>query len=108
MLVEFVFDVREGEFGSPYRNLEFGEHPGKRANVVLVPVGEDDSPHALAIFDEIRDVGNDDVDAEKFGLGEHESAVDDDNIFAEADSHAVHTELAQAAQGNNLQFSSCH
>ena len=63
---------------------------------------------ALAVFDEIGNVGDDDVDAEQFGFGEHESGVDDDDVVAPADGHAVHTELAQAAEGDNLQFSSWH
>ena len=61
-----------------------------------------------AVLDEIGDVGNDDVDAEQFGLGEHEPGIDDDNVVAPADGHAVHTELAQAAEGDDVQFSSWH
>ena len=108
VLVEFVFDVGQRELGAPDGDLEFREHPGKRADVVFVAVGQDDSAHALAVFDEIGDVGDHDVDAEKFGFGEHESGVDDDDVVSPADGHAVHTELAQAPEGDNLQFSSWH
>ena len=76
--------------------------------MVFVAVGEDDAADALAIFDEIRNVGDYDVDAEKLGFREHESGVDDDDVVAPADGHAVHTELAQAAKGDNLQFSRWH
>jgi len=54
---------------TPDRDLELGEHPGESADVVFVAVGEDDAADALTIFDEIRNVGHDDVDAEKFGFG---------------------------------------
>ena len=108
VLVEFVFDVGERELGAPDGDVEFGEHPGQRADVVFVAVGEDDSANALAVFDEIRNVGDDDVDAEQFGFGEHESGVDDDDVVSPADGHAVHTELAEAPEGNDLQFSSWH
>ena len=108
VLVEFVFDVGECELRAPYRDVEFGEDPGERSDVVFVAVGEDDAPDALAVFGEIGNVGDDDVDAEEFGFGEHESGVDDDDVVTPADSHAIHTELAQAAQGDNLQFSSWH
>ena len=108
VLVEFVFDVSERELGAPDRDVKFGEHPGECADVVFVAVSEDDSANALAVFGEIRNVGNDDVDAEEFGFGEHESGVDDDDVVSPADGHAVHAEFAEAPEGNDLQFSGGH
>ena len=63
---------------------------------------------ALAVLDEIGDVGDDDVDAEQFGFGEHQSGIDDDDVVSPAHGHAVHAEFAEAAQGDDLQFSSWH
>ena len=80
VLVQFVFDVGERELGAPDGDFEFGKHPGQRADVVFVAVGEDDSANVLAVLDEIGDVGDDDIDAEKFGFGEHQSGVDDDDV----------------------------
>ena len=108
VLVELVFDVGERELGAPDGDVEFGEHPGQRADVVFVAVGEDDSANALAVFGEIGNVGDDDVDAEEFGFGEHESGIDDDDVVSPANGHAVHAELAEAAEGNDLQFSGGH
>ena len=108
MLVEFVFDVGQRELGAPDGHVEFGENPGQRADVVFVAVGEDDSANALAVFDEIGNVGDDDVDAQQFGFGEHQAGVDDDDVVAPAHGHAVHAELAQAAQRHDMQFSSWH
>ncbi len=108
VLVEFVFDVGERELGAPDGDFEFGEHPGERADVVFVAVREDDSAHALAVLDEIRNVGDNDVDAEQFGFGEHESGIDDENVVSPADGHAVHAEFAEASERDNLQFSSGH
>ena len=79
--------------------MKFGEHPGQRADVVFVAVSEDNSANMLPVFDEIRNVGDDDVDAEKFGFGEHQAGVDDDDVVSPADGHAVHAELAEAARG---------
>ena len=73
--------------------------------MVFVAVGEHDAAHVLAVLDEIGDVGDDDIDAEQFGFGEHEAGVDDDNVVAPANGHAVHAEFAEAAEGNDLQFS---
>ena len=108
VLVEFVFDVGERELGAPDGDFEFGEHPGKRADVIFVAVSQDDAANALAILDEIGDVGDNDVDAEKLGFGEHESGVDDENVVSPADGHAVHAEFAEAPEGDDLQFSSGH
>ena len=108
VLVEFVFDVGERELRAPYRNLEFRKHPGKRADVIFVAVGQDDAANPLAVLDEIGDVGNNDVDAEQFGFGEHESGVDDENVVSPANGHAVHAEFAEASERDNLQFSSGH
>ncbi len=108
VLVEFVFDVGERELGAPDRDVEFGENPGERADVVFVAVGEDDAANTLAVLGEIGNVGDDDVDAEEFGFGEHQSGVDDDDVISPAHGHAVHAELAKAAEGDDLQFSAGH
>ena len=108
VLVEFVFDVGERELGAPDGDVEFGEDPGQCADVIFVAVSEDDSANALAVLDEIGNVGNDDVDAEEFGFGEHESGVDDDDVVSPANGHAVHAEFAEAPEGNDLQFSGGH
>ena len=57
---------------------------------------------------QIGDVGDDDVDAEQFGFGEHQAGVDDDDVVAPANGHAVHSELAQAAEGYNMEFMRGH
>jgi hypothetical protein len=76
--------------------------------VIFVAVGQDDAANALAVLDEVGDVGDNDVDAKQFGFGEHESGVDDDDVVSPADRHAVHAEFAEAPQGDDLQFSSGH
>ncbi len=53
VFVELVFDIGERELSAPDGNVEFGENPGQRADVVLVTVREDDPAHTLAVFDKI-------------------------------------------------------
>ena len=105
MFVEFIFDVGERELGGPDGDIQFAENPGKRADVVFVAVGKHDAAHMLAIFEEVRDVGDDDVHAQQFGFGEHQAGVDNNDVVAVADGHAVHTELAHPAERNYMQFS---
>ena len=108
VFVELVFDVGQRELGAPDGNVQFAENPGQGADVVFVAVGEHDAAHMLAIFEQVRNVGDDDVDAQQLGFGEHQAGVDHDDVIAAADGHAVHTELAHPAQRNNMQFSCWH
>ena len=76
--------------------------------MVLVAVREDNAANPLPVLDEIRNVRDHNVDAEQFRLGEHEARVDHNNVVPPANRHAVHTELAEAPQGDYLQFSCWH
>ena len=108
VLFELAFDVGQGELGCVDGNLELAQNPGQAADVVLVAVGEDDGADMLPVFNEVGDVGDDDVDAEQLRLGEHEAGVDDDNVVFPAEGEAVHAEFAEAAEGNDFQFFRMH
>src|ERR1700681_5107672 len=108
VFVELIFYVSQRELGRPNRNIQFAENPRQSADVIFVAVRQDDAAHMFAIFEQIRNVGHDDVDAQQLGFGEHKSRVNHDDVIAEADGHAVHTELAHPAQRNNMQLSSWH
>ncbi len=105
MFIELIFDVGQRELGAPDGNVQFAENPRQGADVVLVAVCKDDAAHMLAILEQIRNVGDDDVDAQQLGFGKHQAGVNNNDVVAEADGHAVHSELAQPAQRNNMQFS---
>jgi hypothetical protein len=104
VLVELALNVGEGELGAVDGNVQFGEDPRKTADVVLVAMREDDGADEGTVFDEVADVGNNDVDAEELFLGEHEAGVDDDDVVPETEGEAVHAELAQPAERDNLQL----
>ena len=53
--------------------------------------------HALVLL-QVGGVGDDDVHAEKFLLGEHQARIDDDDVVAGAQDEHVHSELAQPAE----------
>ena len=97
VLFELAVDVGEGELGAVDGDVELGEDPGQSADVVFVAVGEDDGADVLLVLDEVGDVGDDDVDAEELGLGEHEAGIDDDDVVFVAEGEAVHAELAESA-----------
>jgi len=66
--------------------------------VIFVTVCEDDRFDLVAILLEIGDVGDDEIDAEEFGFGEHHAGVNNDDGFADANGHHVHTEFAETTE----------
>ena len=70
--------------------------------MIFVTVCEHDSAYVLAVLREVRNVGNDNVDAEQLGLGEHQSSIDDDDVVGPANGHAIHAEFAESTQRDYL------
>jgi hypothetical protein len=85
-------------------DVKLGEDPGEATDMVFVAVGEDDAADESAVFNEIANVGDDDVDAEELLFGEHEAGVNDDDVVAEAEGEAVHAELAESTERDDLQL----
>ena len=73
--------------------------------MVFMSVGQDDAANALTVLGEIRNVRDNDIDTEQFGFRKHHSGVDDNNVIAPANGHAVHSKLAETAKGHQMQFS---
>ena len=65
--------------------------------MVLVPVRDENAAHLFAVGDKITDVGNDQIDAGKFLVGEGKPRVDDDDVVAVFDGGHVFADLADAA-----------
>ena len=102
MLFQLAFHIGQRELGAVDRDVELRQQPGQRADVVFVPVGQHHGAHMLAILDQVAEVGNDDVHAEQFGFGEHQAGIDDDDVIAPANGHAIHAKFAESTQRNNL------
>ena len=101
MFVELPLDQGEGEFSAVDGDVELGEDPGQAADVVFMAVREQDGLDLVAVFREVGDVGDDDVDAEELFFGKHQAGVNDDDVVLPAEGHAVHAELAEATQRND-------
>ena len=97
MFFQFAFDIGEGELCAVNGYVEFGEDPGKATDVIFVTVGEHDAANHRTVFDEVGDVGDDNVDSEEFFFGEHQTGVDYENVVTKAEGKAVHTELTEPA-----------
>src|SRR5664279_129484 len=76
VLVQAALDKREGERRPVNGHVDFGEQKRNPADVILVTVGQDETPNKLLIFFEIGEIRGDDIDAQKFRVGEHHSRVE--------------------------------
>ena len=100
VLLEFLAHQRQREFRAIDGHVQIAEHIGNRADVILVRVRKKNRLHLLLALLQESDVGNNDVDAEKLGFGEHQSRVDDDNFVSASQGHHVHAEFAKPAKRN--------
>ena len=69
--------------------------------MVLVGVRDQERLDVLAAFLEVGDVGHDEVDAEHLLVGEHQAAVDHDDVVAVLEHVHVLADLADAAERND-------
>ena len=73
------------------------------ADVVLVRVRDDEGLDLLAPRAQVLHVRHDEVDAEHLLLGEHQAAVDDDDLVVELEDREVLADLADAAERDDLE-----
>ncbi len=71
---------------------------GERADVILVPVREQDAAHPAPALGEVLEVGNDRVDPRHLRGGEEHSRVDQQQMVLPLQDQGVQSELAQAAE----------
>ena len=80
-----------------------GRTYGRRADVVLVGVGDEERLDVGAALLEVGDVGDDEVDAEHLLVGEHQPAVDDDDVVAVLEDVHVLADLAHPAERDDAE-----
>ena len=84
-LAELLLDEGQGQRRPVDGHVEAVEEVGEGADVVLVPVREHDAEQPVAALRQVREVRDDDVDAEVLLLGEHQPAVHGDDVVAGPD-----------------------
>ena len=68
------------------------------ADVIFVSVGDQQRAQLVGPLANVGEVVDDDVDAEHLVVGEHQAAIDDDEIVVGLDHRHVAADLAAAAQ----------
>ena len=97
-LLEFAGDQPGGERGREQRTLQLLGEIGERADMVLMPVGQDDPREPLLlVLDEFK-VGEDELYPGIVRVGERQAEVDHDPLAAAAVEVDVHADLARAAE----------
>ena len=82
---------------------ELGQDVRQGADVVLVGVGDEERPDLVAALLEVGDVGDDEVDAEHLLVGEHQPAVDDDDVVAVLEDVHVLADLPHPAERDDAE-----
>ena len=102
VLVELRLDHRERQLGADHlAHLDLAEHVRQRADVVLVAVGEDDREQRPVL--EVREVRQDEVDAEVLVAREREAGVDQDALPVELVQGHVLADLAEPAERDDAE-----
>ena len=104
VLAQLRLDQREGEPRADQRDVAAQPQQVRDgADVVLVPVGEDDGVDVVEPVLDRPEVGQDQVDAGLLGLGEQHAAVDDQQPAVELEDGHVAADLAEPAQRHDPQ-----
>ena len=104
MLLPLQLPQRRRERGGVNGNVQLPQHIGYGADVVFVPVGEDDAADAGGVILEIGDVRQDHVDTVHVFIGKAHAAVHNDAVVAVFQHGHVLSDLAETAQGDEFQF----
>src|SRR6185312_11622796 len=90
-------DERVRKFGAVDREIHFREQIRKGTDVVLMRMSDENAPHKLFVLFQVREIGDNDVDAEHLFARKRKAAVDDDDVVAFAYDVAVVADLADTA-----------
>ena len=98
VLLKLQIHQRERELGAVKRHGYLAKHVGGRADVIFVPVREEQAADAVLVFDEIGDVRDHKIDAQHILFGEDRAAVHNDHIVAIFDSGNIFSKFIHTAQ----------
>jgi hypothetical protein len=71
--------------------------------VVFVTVRDDDAAQLIALVAQIFPIGNDEVDAQHVVFGEHDAAIDQDDVLAVLEGRHVLADFAAPAERDDAQ-----
>ena len=108
VFLELRLDQAQRQARAEDRDVQLLQGEGKAADVVLVAVGQEDSEHLAVFLQEVRDIGQDQVDAQHVLLGKHQPGVDDQDLLLPLERPHVDPDLAQTAEREVPEWLSGH
>ncbi len=85
------------------RCVDLGHEVAQGADVILVPVCQEDGPDLILLVQQVSEIGDHQVDAQHVALWEHQPAVDDDDLLVVFQDHHILAHLAEPAEGEDAQ-----
>ena len=108
VLLELALDKPEREPCSVYGNIYLLEQIRQRADMILVSVSDDNAPELIPVLFEIGEVGDNEVNARHFLIGERKAAVYDKHIVAAFVNVKVLSYLVKTAERDELNGRGAH
>ena len=106
VLAQLAVEQRQGQLRADQRDVAaLAQQERRGADVVLVPVGEDQRLDVVEPITDRVEVGEDQVDARVVLLGEEHAAVDDQQPAVVLEDGHVAADLAEATEGDDPQSS---
>ena len=104
MLGKLGFDDPAGQPGGVNRSIALTQHIRDRADMILMPMGDDITAQLVQVALEISRIRNDQINAQHIVIRESHTAVDHDDITAVLDYGHVFADLIQTAERYDFQF----
>ena len=98
MLFELLTHERKRELRAVNWYVEISDDVRNRPDMILMRVRQNDATDQPLVLLQVSGVRDDDVNAEKLLLREHQSGIDDNDVVGGAHDEHVHSELAQPAE----------
>src|SRR6266516_1944284 len=98
MLPKLRLDESQRQPRAEHGNVQLLQRKRQATDVVLMPVGEENPEDLAPAVEQIRDVGQDQVDAEHVLLREHQPGVHDQDSVLPLERPHVDADLAETAQ----------
>ena len=99
---KLVLDEADGQPGCIDRHIELFEQIGQAADMVLMPVGDEQALDAILVFQHIGEIRYDEIDAEHFFIREDKAAVNQDHIPLAFIQRNILSHFAETAKRDNM------
>ncbi len=98
---QLVFDKAQSQLGSVNRHVQMAQDIRKCPDVILMSVRQKDPAYFLAVFNQVRDIGDDHIDPQHLLFREHQPRIDYDDIIPVPNHVHVLPDFVQPTERKN-------